>query len=325
VWATGRAPQSILHFDGKAWTVAANVSAADLGAVWAASQRDVWVATGRSQFPSDGQAGPALLHWDGETWHRAFESPARLFALAAAGPDDLWAVGEGGSAFHYDGYAWQAHHLPSKNLISAWAAGTGEVWASGCGDGMFRWNGHGWGQLTVPVSKNHLGVCLKLAGASRRRGTVELWGAGLTSILRSDGGSWSYAPNPIRIGALHGGEPAVPKLAYNARVNAATFAGAELWAVGEDYLDTLILHWDGARWTRTTLPGIREGLRAVWGSRADDVWAVGDHGLVLHFDGVTWSRLDAPAIKRLDGVAGADDRVWVTGAEGTLLRWDPER
>jgi hypothetical protein len=46
---------------------------------------------------------------------------------------------------------------------------------------------------------------------------------------------------------------------------------------------------------------------------------------VLHFDGVTWSRVDAPTTKRLDGVGGADDRVWVTGAEGTLLRWDPER
>ena len=33
-------------------------------------------------------------------------------------------------------------------------------------------------------------------------------------------------------------------------------------------------------------------LRAVWGSSATDVFAVGDAGTIVHYDGTTWSSMN---------------------------------
>src|SRR5205085_2628308 len=43
--------------------------------------------------------------------------------------------------------------------------------------------------------------------------------------------------------------------------------------------DPLLLHWDGSTWARVDLPiaagNGQRGVRSIWGSAANDVWAVG--------------------------------------------------
>jgi hypothetical protein len=50
-----------------------------------------------------------------------------------------------------------------------------------------------------------------------------------------------------------------------------------MWAVGGTGSGTLILHWDGAHWTRLPSPniGASDGLNAVAASSASNIWAVG--------------------------------------------------
>jgi len=60
----------------------------------------------------------------------------------------------------------------------------------------------------------------------------------------------------------------------------------------------------------------------VWGSNANDVWAVGESGTVLHFDGTAWEQMPAPVSTRLLTVHGntADGPIMVGGAgNGVLL------
>jgi hypothetical protein len=68
-------------------------------------------------------------------------------------------------------------------------------------------------------------------------------------------------------------------------------------------------------------------LLSVSGTAADDVWAVGAEagkgGVVLHYDGAAWARL--PSGQGYDlwwAHAQARDRVWISGAGATILRWD---
>jgi hypothetical protein len=84
----------------------------------------------------------------------------------------------------------------------------------------------------------------------------------------------------------------------------------DAWAVGNDQnktgsLNTLILHWDGTRWSRVSSPNTTSAFNYIFQASADtakDAWAVGyycvqhckkeeiDHSLTLHWNGATWSR-----------------------------------
>ena len=64
-------------------------------------------------------------------------------------------------------------------------------------------------------------------------------------------------------------------------------------------------------------------LNGIWGSGANDVWAVGDSGTIVHWNGTAWSIVASGTTKNLHGVWGsvAND-VWAVGAGGTILRWN---
>jgi hypothetical protein len=71
---------------------------------------------------------------------------------------------------------------------------------------------------------------------------------------------------------------------------------------------------------------ITDDLRAVWGSSAHDVWAVGASGAIRHFDGRTWAVVDNGGITEdLSSVHGTGPNdVWATGLDGTVMHWNGE-
>lgn len=103
---------------------------------------------------------------------------------------------------------------------------------------------------------------------------------------------------------------------------------ANAWAVGYSGIynvnqKTLLLHWNGKRWTQVTTPKPVYGeLDGVYATSADNAWAVGftstadgdnDESLVLHWNGKTWSR-DAPTVPGyLMAVTQAGTNVWAVG------------
>ena len=87
-------------------------------------------------------------------------------------------------------------------------------------------------------------------------------------------------------------------------------SASNAWAVGE-YFDgsidkTLIVHWDGSAWTQVPSPNVsgatQNVLKAVRGSSATNVWAVGyfvnsnnaDKTLTLHWNGTSWKQVASP-------------------------------
>jgi hypothetical protein len=82
-----------------------------------------------------------------------------------------------------------------------------------------------------------------------------------------------------------------------------------------------ILHWDGKSWTGVA-SGSTAHLRAVWGSGSTDVWAVGTGGTALHWDGSSWTKVASGVTVQLNGVWGSSSAdVWAVGGKGTILRW----
>ncbi|MCA9563022.1 MAG: hypothetical protein KC561_06010 [Myxococcales bacterium] len=106
----------------------------------------------------------------------------------------------------------------------------------------------------------------------------------------------------------------------------------DIWAVGGDARLTqepaVLLHWDGQSWTEQALPELdRDGpaLFKVWGTSADNVYAVGSRGVLLHYDGSQWTQELAGTAEDLISLWGnGPDNIMVAGgrANGVVARWN---
>jgi hypothetical protein len=81
-----------------------------------------------------------------------------------------------------------------------------------------------------------------------------------------------------------------------------------------------------AEWT-VVHQNLSGSLMSVWGTSADDVWAVGgdpgDGPMVIHWDGSTWTRLDTGSRGDLWWVHGFDGGpVYMGGKDGRIFRYD---
>jgi hypothetical protein len=145
-----------------------------------------------------------------------------------------------------------------------------------------------------------------------------------------NGSQWSVTSVPLG--------PVYPSGEQTAQLNGVTeVAPADGWAVGTvadpSSLSsrTLAYHWDGTAWTRHATPdpaGATQpnGLNAVAGRAADNVWAVGGDGypgtsLVLHWNGSAWHQVSVPSIGSLDAVTLSPGRVWIAGG-GQVEQFD---
>tara|TARA_R110002096_G_scaffold143328_3_gene299227 strand:+ start:89939 stop:90955 length:1017 start_codon:yes stop_codon:yes gene_type:complete len=90
---------------------------------------------------------------------------------------------------------------------------------------------------------------------------------------------------------------------------------------------SVILHFDGvSTWTRADAENIAtQTLRSVWGTGADNYWAVGDDGAAAHYDGIDWRPSPTQVDDRLYGIYGSGPNdVYAVGGSGRglILRWN---
>jgi hypothetical protein len=271
VWAVGFDGNSsvILHWDGSAW---AAVPAPDPGTpfhhltgITAVASDDIWAvggsATGRS-------GAPLALHWDGQAWSIIptpspepepldGEPYAGLEDVIAAGPSDVWAVGN------------------TENLAPA-----------GISNGLvLHWDGQAWAVVPTPDSDNEEGPFDYLFGVAVAPDGV--WSAGIAAseagyygggdralILRGSGGDWTVSP--------------LPPLPDDNRLVGVAAVGDSAWVVGSsgvaNSFHTLILRWDGQMWSAQPAGEADRGaLTDVAVDPAGGAWAVGttDEGRTL--------------------------------------------
>lgn len=122
----------------------------------------------------------------------------------------------------------------------------------------------------------------------------------------------------------------------------AAIASDDVWAVGDE-VDVernlnaaVLLHWDGAAWTRFPAPVETKNveLRTVIARASDDVFAAGvafgtsfpgggsPEAYVLHYDGVEWTRVEGSRVANesqfFAGVIDANDDLWLVGRANEL-------
>jgi hypothetical protein len=231
----------------------------------------------------------------------------------------------------------------------AWAVGSFEK--GGASQTLTeRWNGTRWRHVTSPnpagLSNGDSlnGVATTSSADAWAVGWYIKGGSGQTLTEHWNGTQWKHVPSPNPGGLRH---------RDSLKGVSATSAG-DAWAVGfygnGSALQTLILHWDGIRWTR--VPSRNPGgasnddvLTGVAARSPRDVWAVGwfyngkaQRTLIEHWDGTRWTRVPSPnrdsPLNILNGVtATTASDAWAVGyfLNGRLMqrtlveRWNGTR
>ncbi|MFJ4437906.1 hypothetical protein [Streptomyces sp. NPDC088923] len=270
-----------------AWRAAGPERNEELRGVAARGHGDAWAVGHREN--AEGVDVPVAERFDGKAW-RATNVPGHagtgeLDAVLARGRDDVWAVGswddvpahqDRALARHWDGARWHEVALPAEPARRsayplALAPGRGaEVWAVGvtARDRVvaprplaYRWDGKRWASQP-PAEPEGEGLLSGLAAD----GAGGLWAVGVSYGAKGegrplaehwDGSAWRSVPAPHTAGrgeALDG---------------ATALAPDDVWAVGASAPPDgagprpLVLHWDGAVWTREEVPYVAGQLHAV--------------------------------------------------------------
>jgi len=318
-WAVGNDPGVALHWNGTRWARTAiphSSSVSALNGVSALSASDAWAVGARGDVSTTTLA----LHWNGTAWARvATPSPGRfidLTSVSAASHADAWAVGiRPALALHWNGTRWvqtAVPHLAGSALLGVSALSARDAWAVGVHTAgkiaktlVLHWNGMAWARVASP-NVNGNGELLGVAALS----PTDAWAVGdytagkdiKTLVLHWNGMAWARVASPSP-----GRSPLNDSLS-----GVSVLSASDAWAVGASGHGhtqfspqrTLVLHWNGSRWTQVPSPSPRgigtspfTVLTSVSALSPTDAWAVGcscsndtDITLVLHWNGKTWTR-----------------------------------
>jgi hypothetical protein len=201
IWAVGSAT-TILNIDPATGRFVPDKERAmglpstlQLLSVWGSSDGTIF-AVGSDTNPV--QSGPVIIARTASApWQlRALPAEA-VYPLAAvwgAAPDDVWAVGYGGTILHYDGQRFSS--LPSgsaSNLTTVWGSGPRDVWAAGSNT-LLHYDGIGWSldESGPPVAWSELWGT----------GKSDIWAVASGKLLHYDGTAWSGALTSVYLPPL---------------------------------------------------------------------------------------------------------------------------
>jgi hypothetical protein len=315
-WAVGYrddgAEALTLHWNGQSWSPVPNFVSAKLLGVSAASPTDAW-AVGGFSAPRTHTVQTLVLHWDGSTWTRV-PSPNstatinQLEGVSAVSANDVWAVGDFGNpghprfqalTLHWNGSQWSRVPAPGQELHAVGGVSPTSAWAVGF-ENLLHWNGVRWS--SQPIRTRNI---LESVRASRLLSVSALsprnvWVVGnrcahfgaciaRDQIIHWNGARWSPVSNPA------------PSRFANHLAGVSFLSAGDAWAVGSycatrtcSPLRTLIVRWNGRRWSRVPSPSpgsSRNLLAGVDAISPAQAFAVGDRGadtLLLDWNGTGW-------------------------------------
>jgi len=149
----------------------------------------------------------------------------------------------------------------------------------------------------------------------------------------ADGASseWEVFPGTaggyMSVGAFDGNQSYIHSNTIWEKVEANTITTLNaIWGTSADNMyavgeDGFAIHWDGVHWGHGALG--TETLRAIWGSSANDIFVVGDAGKIFHWDGTLWAEMVSGVSTVLYGVWGdSSTDVYAVGSNGVVLYYD---
>lgn len=257
VWVVGGRSEldgapTVLHYRDEWIRVDAGVTGSDLWAVFGFDGGDVFFA---------GANGTIVRYRDGAFAPMATPRTGTIFGLWGTGPEDVWAVGDGGAAgaivWHFDGASWSEPTLPagvSRTVFKVHGQGPDDVWMS-CADGsVLHWNG-------AAIEREPTGGTMPLFSiVTTPQSVVAAGGFPGEGVLVERTAQWA---SPV---------PAVPVRWRGLAVDPATGDGTGVYAVGER---GFVARREAGMWNLVDQQLTQGSFHAAWIDDAGGLWAVG--------------------------------------------------
>lgn len=355
----------VLHFDtANGWKIVPVPSGFDsvpLHDVWGATGTDVSIVgagkilhwdgdltehvspTTRTIYGIDGFSagrayavtrGGGVIEFNGTDRRTDTSLPGTVLTAVHATGNQTIVVGLSGAAYVHDGTSWTSRSIvPSTGtppaLRGVWASNT-SIWTAGTGIYQSDSNA-AFVDEQVTASFN------AIWGTTTP--SLRLYAVG-QSVYTSTGGAWAPDTTPANMPTLRG-VFAVPDgtwfavgdggyamvrspqaTAWTPIPSGVTQHLDAVWGTAADNVyavgrQGVIVHWNGSRWRRLHT-GTGEDLAAIYGSSASDVFAAGIGGTRLHFDGISWTRMSDPGFDGAGIWSSAESTIFVGGI-GDLL------
>jgi hypothetical protein len=192
--------------------------------------------------------------------------------------------------------------LPQTNyLTSVWGSSPTDVWAVGAKGVILHDEGGGFGEAVSPTTSDLFLVHGSAPG--------DAWAIGADGvILRLQGQTWSVFDQPS--GSNWSG----------------LFARApeDAWLVGSDGVGSVVKHWDGAAWSKASVPA--GDYKSVWASGPNDLFLLDYFSTLQHWDGTSLTPQTLSHVGMVDAVwATGPDDVWACGSYNYTIgfeHWD---
>ncbi|MBX3220318.1 MAG: hypothetical protein KF795_07335 [Labilithrix sp.] len=261
-----------------------------------------------------------------------------LTSVWGSGKNDVWAVGSGGTIIHYDGAAWSRTPTPVKSTFRAvWGRSATDVWAVAMTDTIFHTTGFAGGAAEWT----------RVTDASEpyeARAANAIWGSGAGDLRIGARARSFYDPDTGEfpfVAQFTLGEDADGGVAWEAVRGEGTVLGfwgssaTDLWLVADNserngWEKGMIRHGTAAPkggglvWSTVDSQSTMT-LEGIWGSSADDVWAVGEKGTIRRMTkgASRWAIVSSPTTEALHAIWGSSaNDVWAVGDSGTILHFD---
>ncbi|HEX5133176.1 MAG TPA: hypothetical protein VFX92_11910 [Candidatus Krumholzibacteria bacterium] len=144
----------------------------------------------------------------------------------------------------------------------------------------------------------------------------QAFAVGGATVSHFDGERWTWREYPFD--RLYGVWGASPTDVYAVGEGVNEEEWYYVWPLG-------VYHYNGTAWKRMNVITDYGSptLRAVWGSGASNVIAVGDGGHIFRYDGASWLEMASPTTTNLLSVWGrGPDDVYSVGSNGVIVHYD---
>lgn len=263
----------------------------DQAGIWGSSETEAWTATSST-----------IGEWDGKSWTWSPSLLPDRGLLLGNKADNVWLLGKNGGL-----------RKTAKDWQVTDSGGAGSLCTSGhigakddivCLDGknarsLSHFDGTTWTPIPLPSKLKPHGVW--------KDGEGGLWVVAESPEWKT---LWYRANGKFDMG-FEGKSVGVFKNLYAIW----GFSAKDIWMAGDG---GAVVHWDGNMFN-SIATGTTKTLRAIWGGKPGDLWIVGDRGTILRCNNMLCQRQKSGAGVDLYRVFGSGSRVWVGGAQGTLL------